>query len=330
LYVLSFQIDQVWKDYSPAMNIRDFVGIVRELSFTEIRHEAMIPPRLLLISSNLEEGNRWREVIFGEDSTPFVEVVVASDADVDPLAFDALVSIDTLPVELSRRWANQFRRANEEMRLVEVHPGQSLLPESLEHLRRVICDLCRDRSVAFGRYLGTMRQAATAEIVADTSRVNAQFAALSNIPALIPVVGNMFAAGADFLVLTKNQMMMMYRLAAVYDRDLDERWQVYSELAPVVGAGFVWRTSARQISAMLPLAIGAVPKVVIAYAGTYAIGQAARFYYEHGERLTGEQLSRIYQEGIDAVITVRGRLAVGIEDNELSAEPAISGSTDRS
>ena len=311
------------------MNIRDFATILRELSFSEIRHEAMIPPRILLVSPSGDDGERWRSLIFGEDSFPFVEVSTPSETDVDPLAFDAIVSIDSLPIDLSRAWADTFRRAHEEMRLIEVQPDQSVTSDGLDRLRRVVCDLCRERSVAFGRYLETMREAATAEIVADTSRVNAQFAALSNIPAIIPVIGNMFAAGADFLVLTKNQLMMMYRLAAIYDRDLDDRWQIYTELTPIVGAGFLWRTTARQASAMLPFALGAVPKVAIAYAGTYSIGQAARLYYEHGCVLNASELARIYEEGVQAVGSVRGRIAAGIENEDRPAVPATAGKTDR-
>jgi uncharacterized protein (DUF697 family) len=160
--------------------------------------------------------------------------------------------------------------------------------------------------------------------------VNAQFAALSNIPALIPVVGGIFAAGADFLVLTKNQLMMMYRLAAIYDRDLDNRWRVYRELAPVVGAGFVWRTTARQIAAVLPFAVGAVPKVAIAYAGTYAIGQAARAYYEYGDRLDSDELAQVYRDGLASLERARHRITPGRSGHEPSATPAITISQDGS
>ncbi|MEX2426468.1 MAG: hypothetical protein WD401_06860 [Thermomicrobiaceae bacterium] len=311
------------------MNIRDFLGVVRELSFTEIRHEAMVPPRILLYAPDQETGSSWRAKIFGEDSVPFIEVESDRASNVDPLAFDAIVSIGTLSPDLSRRWADLFRRANEEMRLVEVQTGQMRSDDDLENLRRVVCDLCRDRSVAFGRYMEQMRTAATCEIIADTSRVNAQFAALSNIPALIPLVGGIFAAGADFLVLTKNQLMMMYRLAAIYDRDLDDRWRIYSELAPIVGFGFLWRTTARQIAAIIPFALAAVPKVVIAFAGTYAIGQAARVYYERGEKLTGEELSQVYKEGLDALDAARYRLGLGANQKDRPADPAIAVSTER-
>jgi uncharacterized protein (DUF697 family) len=282
------------------MNISDFIGIVRELSFSEIRHEAMIPPRLLVIAPDTVVGGEWRDAIFGHDSHPFVEVT-DSESDVDPLAYDALISIGELPVSLARDWADLFRRANEEMRLIEIDPAPTYGPPDVSEIQRAVCDICRDRAVAFGRYIERMRGAATAEIVADTSRVNAQFAAISNIPAMIPVIGTMVAAGADLIVLTKNQLMMMYRLAAIHDRDLDDRWRIYSELAPVVGAGFLWRTTARQVAAVLPVMLGAVPKVAIAYAGTYAIGQAARAYYEYGAEITSEDLHRLYERGVALV-----------------------------
>jgi uncharacterized protein (DUF697 family) len=312
------------------MGIRDFVGILRDLSFSEIRHEAMIPPRILLVSPDFPQGEEWRNSIFGEDSAPFVEVVPVDRLDVDPLAYDVIVSIGPLPADRARSWSELFRRTDAEMRLIEVQPGHSRYPTELYSVRRVICDLCRTRSVAFGRYMESMREAATNEIVSDTSRVNAQFAALSNIPALIPVVGGVFAAGADFLVLTKNQLMMMYRLAAIYDRDLDDRFRIYSELAPVVGAGFVWRTTARQIAAVLPFAVGAVPKVAIAYAGTYAIGHGARVYYEYGERLDSDELAQVYRDGLDALERARHRIAPGYNGSEQSGQPAIADSPDRS
>jgi uncharacterized protein (DUF697 family) len=216
------------------------------------------------------------------------------------------------------------------MRLIEVQSRQSTDEVRLEELRRVICDLCRDRSVAFGRYMSRMRRAATSETIADTSRVNAQFAALSNIPALIPIVGGVFAAGADFLVLTKNQLMMMYRLAAIYDRDLDDRWRLYAELAPVVGAGLLWRTAARQTAAVLPFALGAVPKVAIAFAGTYSVGQAARVYFEYGHELDSEELAELYREGLAALESARGRIAPRGEIAERSATPAAGASAERS
>ena len=60
------------------------------------------------------------------------------------------------------------------------------------------------------------------------------------------------SAGADLVVLTKNQVMMSYKLAAANDRDLEDHAGVLRELVPVVGAGFVWRTVAREATSFLP------------------------------------------------------------------------------
>lgn len=289
------------------MNIRDFVGILKDLSFSEIRQEAMIPPRILLVAPTFEQGTEMREALFGEDGLSFVDVIDANPRDVDPLAYDALISIGPLSPERARSWVDLFQRSREEMPFIEVRSGKSDEAE-LERVRRRICDVCRDRNIAFGRYIEKMRGAAAAEIIADTSRVNAQFAAVSNIPAMVPVVGTIMAAGADFLVLTKNQLMMMYRLAAVYDRDLDNRWRVYSELMPVVGAGLFWRTAARQVAAVLPVLLGAVPKVAIAFAGTYAVGQTARVYYERGHKLSRQELDEVYREALGMIGNARQRI----------------------
>jgi len=99
-------------------------------------------------------------------------------------------------------------------------------------------------------------------------------------------------------VLTKNQLMLLYKLAAIFGRDMDNRWQIYTEMMPVVGGGLMWRTVARELSDLLPFAMGTVPKVAIAYAGTYSTGQAARFYYEHGTKIDRKQMQALYKEAL--------------------------------
>src|SRR5699024_11012998 len=108
-------------------------------------------------------------------------------------------------------------------------------------------------------------------IINETSKANAQFALVSNASAVVPIVGNLMTVGADLVVLTKNQVMMCYKIAAAHDRELGNQFAIIRELSPVVGAGFIWRTIAREASAMIPLAAGTIPKVAVAYAGTTAI-----------------------------------------------------------
>jgi uncharacterized protein (DUF697 family) len=135
-------------------------------------------------------------------------------------------------------------------------------------------------------------------VVQLTSRVNGQFALASNLPALVPVVGGILAAGADTIVLTKNQLMMLYKLAAIHDRDLGNRLRIYQEMIPVVGAGLFWRTVARDLAALMPFAAGAVPKVAIAFAGTMAAGMAAHVYYQEGKRVDSTRMREFYRNAL--------------------------------
>jgi uncharacterized protein (DUF697 family) len=72
-------------------------------------------------------------------------------------------------------------------------------------------------------------------------------------------------------------------------------------MIPVVGAGFFWRTVAREAAALMPLMAGAVPKVAIAYTGTMAIGRAADFYYSTGRKPSREQMKRFYQQAAESL-----------------------------
>jgi uncharacterized protein (DUF697 family) len=99
---------------------------------------------------------------------------------------------------------------------------------------------------------------------------------------------------ADTFLLTKNQAMLLLRLATLYGLSLDKRR--LAELAPIVGAAFGWRTLAREAVGFLPAGFGVVPKAVIAYAGTVAVGRAAAWYYETGRKMPENQLRQIYSE----------------------------------
>ncbi|MFM9107006.1 MAG: hypothetical protein ACKOWF_09950, partial [Chloroflexota bacterium] len=144
--------------------------------------------------------------------------------------------------------------------------------------------------------------AAAAKVpIDDTAVANAQFALVSNIPAILPIVGGLAAAGADFIVLTKNQVMMIYKLAAIYGRDLHDQTRIIQEIAPVVGVGFAWRTLAREAAGFLPFAAGTVPKVAVAYAGTAVAGRAAEFYYRTNRKPSQEQVRQYAQQARDSM-----------------------------
>jgi hypothetical protein len=93
--------------------------------------------------------------------------------------------------------------------------------------------------------------------------------------------------------------MMIYKLAATHGRDLGDQRSILQEVLPVVGAGLVWRTVAREATTLLPFAAGTIPKLVIAYVGTMAVGRAAEFYYRTGLKPSREQMQQFSKQALD-------------------------------
>jgi uncharacterized protein (DUF697 family) len=160
-----------------------------------------------------------------------------------------------------------------------------------------------DGSVALGRWYPAFRPAASQAIINDASKANAQFAMIANVPAVIPLVGGFISAGADMIILTKNQLTMAIKLAAIYGKPLGNRMDILRDLTPVIGGGFLWRTLAREGASFLPLAAGMIPKIAIAYAGTFATGKAVETYYRVGKAPDKEQISHFFQQGMQALKT---------------------------
>jgi uncharacterized protein (DUF697 family) len=189
------------------------------------------------------------------------------------------------------------------------HGGAGAHEEArIDALRLEIARRMGDRTTAIGRAFPAMRAAAAKVTIDETAVANAQFALVSNIPAILPIIGGFAAAGADFIVLTKNQVMMIYKLAAIYGRDLNQQTKIIQEIAPVVGVGFAWRTIAREAAGFLPFAAGTVPKVAVAYAGTAVAGRAAEFYYRTNRKPSQEQMKQYAQQARDSMMRFASRI----------------------
>lgn len=255
---------------------------MREMSFDDLRDAALRQPRVAVIARNVDEARATAVEVFGPEAP---ELVVAQGEDEAwPTAAD---------IVLVERRARPAKGRGHYERVVEFSSD-----EPVERIRQAVVRVGDDMELALGRAFPALRQPAAMQVVNVTSRVNGQFALASNLPALVPVVGGLLAAGADTIVLTKNQLMMIYKLAAIHDRNLDNRFRIYQEMVPVVGAGLFWRTMARDLAAMLPFAAGAVPKVAIAFAGTFAAGMAAHVYYQEGKRVNSTRMREFYRNAL--------------------------------
>lgn len=312
----------------------DFWRIVRDFNPEGIEREARSPLRIWVVG---EPGSGRRTLVASltgkHDSTampgPF-SIRDLADVPLPPGPDDAdviilVVRADGDLAEAGRRASAQLARTRIPVLLAVTHADAVEATRDVRnaiyrtfsfvsHLRILMLDARNEGEVhhtlapllletmpalrmALARQVAPLREMVAQQLIADTCKVNAQFALVSNIPANLPFIGGFAGNVADFIVLTKNQVMMVFRLAAIYDRDIALTGRVVAEIAPVIGGGLAWRTAARMLAGMFPTLLAAAPKMAIAYVGTYVAGQAARYYYDEGKRPTRHVLQRFGEEG---------------------------------
>jgi uncharacterized protein (DUF697 family) len=174
--------------------------------------------------------------------------------------------------------------------------GSGLDPQSLANsfILRVL-DALKEQRLSLARHFPLFRLAVARELIGDTSFASASYALGTGFAEIVPVLDIPFNV-ADMIVLTKNQALMVYKLGLALG--LPTRWQAHvAELGGVVGAGFVWRQIARQLVGLIPV-WGIVPKVAVAYAGTYAVGEAILYWYQTGHKISGRGMRELYADAL--------------------------------
>jgi len=174
--------------------------------------------------------------------------------------------------------------------------GSARDPQTLTHsfVPRVM-DALKHARLSLARHYPLFRLAVARELINDTALANASYALGTGFAEIIPALDVPFNV-ADMIILTKNQAVMVYKLGLALG--LPTRWQAHvAELGSVVGAGFLWRQIARQLVGLIPV-WGIVPKVAVAYAGTYAVGEAILYWYQTGHKLSGRGMREMYADAL--------------------------------
>ena len=174
--------------------------------------------------------------------------------------------------------------------------GSANDPASLatEFIPRVL-DALPDQHLALARRYPLFRVAVARKLISDTSIANATYAFSTGLAEVVPALDIPFNV-ADIVILTKNQALMVYKLGLALG--LSTRWQDHvAELGGVVGAGFLWRQVARQLVGLVPV-WGILPKVAVAYAGTYAVGEAIVRWYQTGHKVSGRGMRELYADAL--------------------------------
>lgn len=277
--------------------VRSFMNVVKDIDFEEVRDRAERVPRMLILAPDQDLAEDATTRLFGTVDRDGINTESWGDREsLDATRYDVVVVYDPNGdglFDAVRRAAGSRRdSANVFFLAKEISDGD----DPAASLRAEVMDMLPDLAPSFGRHYIEWQPAAVRAIIEQTSRANAQFALVSNIPAVIPFLGGLVAASADLIVLTKNQIMMAYKIAAAHDRNLEDQMAIVRELTPVVGAGFLWRTAAREAAAFIPLAAGTIPKVAIAFVGTMTVGRAADYYYRFGKKPPKSQLAQFREQ----------------------------------
>ena len=132
-----------------------------------------------------------------------------------------------------------------------------------------------DRRLSLARQLPPLRTPFFQSLTQEVAQANASFALTTGLAETVPVLSAPLNLG-DIVVLTKNQLLLGYRIALAGGRDGEPR-KLIAEIVGVLGGGLLFRQIAREMVGLIPIA-GIPLKVAVAYSGTWAIGRAVALW----------------------------------------------------
>jgi uncharacterized protein (DUF697 family) len=146
--------------------------------------------------------------------------------------------------------------------VVKCRPGEGF---PIEEIAAAVAARLGEAGTGLAARVPVLREPLCRELIESFSRKNGILAVAIFVP------------GADFPVLTLNQIRLVLRLAAAHGVEVDQ--QRLPEVLATVAAGFGFRAVARQLLGAVPFAGWAV-KGGVAYGGTRALGEAAMRYFQ--------------------------------------------------
>ncbi|MBE0645539.1 MAG: hypothetical protein IH600_15765 [Bacteroidetes bacterium] len=183
------------------------------------------------------------------------------------------------------RWASLLTPHAAEVRVYEAGGGEELAAEILE--------AHADLRFALSHSFPVFRTTHARMEIRATAMQNAGWALFTAAPNLVPNPGQVFTIPAealsDFVVLTTNEIKLMFELVALSGRRV-QPLQIVPEFGIILGLAKLAEVTATNLVGKAPGA-GPVIKGGVAYAFTSAIGEALFIY-----QLAGVQLGREFIE----------------------------------
>lgn len=297
----------------------DMWRVIKEANLNAIRHEAERPFQALIVAEDLADAERLGILMSGPEGMrhPWLLPVNAAEArdppssgmldlaivvspapDLPPalgFAADALraAKVPVVTVVFGRRSAmSAVVRPGEAARAAVAALDAEAMPAVAQAVLSAASPGVR---LALARHLVPLREPLFADLIEETARTNAMYSLTTGIAEAVPVLDVPLNL-ADIVVLTKNQLLMSYRIALASGKKGTAR-ELIGEVLGVIGGGFLFRQGARQLVGLIPV-VGIVPKVAVAYAGTLAIGKAVVAWAAYGQALDPGAVKRLYRQAL--------------------------------
>lgn len=316
-----------------AMKVQTLWKLVSQVNLEEISDEIERPFHLLIVSTS-DAGERLGAAL-SDEAGSFVHPWISVET--PPLSLSnrgtervdlAIVVSEAVDLDAEHMAALRTLEERQVANLVLIHGEAGLSPgaeiarrgerarvgigeigfgELVEKLAPMLLDVAPSHvRLSMARRLPALRAAAFQQLIREASQANATYSFTTGLAETIPVLDIPLNVG-DLIVLSKNQLMMAYKIALVAGKEGTPQ-KLLGEIVGVLGGGFIFRQISRQLVGLIPV-WGILPKTAVAYAGTWSIGQATVLWAVEGQRITPELLSGFYSEAFERGQTIARQIA---------------------
>jgi uncharacterized protein (DUF697 family) len=308
-------ISNVWKN-------------IKEVDLRPIQEQALHPVKLAIVGRSgvgrhtlADQMRRDPHRPASKAQTPLIISDLNSEdwvaaAELIILMLDATSNNFDREQALAKKWADAGKKVLAFFNKMDLVDSQQVISSSVGwHMERVlhgsvldegflqyefvlaILELLPESHLALGRQFPLFRMAIANRLIQEACNANALYSLSTGFAEAVPIFDIPFNI-ADIIVLTKAQAFLVYKLGL--ELGFSTQWQDYlREFGSVVGGGFVWRQIARMLVGLIP-GFGIVPKVAVAYSGTYVVGHVVLQWYLTGRQITNQQMRALYVQALQS------------------------------
>ena len=177
-----------------------------------------------------------------------------------------------------------------------------------EHLPTQVLAAHNDLRFALAYHFPIFRREHATIVIQDTAFQNTAWTVITSVPNTVPgphqLVSIPFEGISDCIILSLNEMKMLFELVGLSGYTVVPYRQL-PEIGVLIGMALLAQSTATSIIGKLPTRAGMVAKGALAYAFTYAIGEAIFAHVSYQQRVNGcffrDSIREHYAEGVKIV-----------------------------